>query len=41
MNGDNCDRALTNEIKKGAREFGLDISRFLMHPQCFIRKKNK
>lgn len=36
--GKNCDRSLTDEVKKEARKFGLLISQFTDRPGCFEQK---
>jgi len=38
QNGENCFRALTDEVKEGARYTDLYISQFSEKPECFKKK---
>ena len=39
--GYNCNRALTDQVKKGAKKIGLPISLYANKPDCFEEKVNK
>ena len=35
VHGSTCDRALTSEVRRRAREAGLDVSQFAGRPDCW------
>ena len=37
--GDTCERALTDEVKEGAKKAGLYISSWCEEPKCFVDKQ--
>ena len=39
--GDECDRALTEEVRQGALSISVPISRYKDHPDCFRDKEEE
>ena len=41
LHGTECDRALTEEVKKAAKDFGLPTALFATPPRCYKKKEEK